>query len=68
MDTIDITINDDGTLRFIHNDDLTDLMHMGATTIKRASHVEPNARGEWEADVSATHNNHDTRAAERVAI
>lgn len=48
---MNITINPDGTVRFIHNDDLTDLIEQGEARITRASHVEPNAEGKWEADM-----------------
>ena len=33
-------------------DELLDLRGLGALTIQRASHVEPNAAGQWIADLS----------------
>lgn len=48
---MNITINPDGTIRFIHNDDLTDLIEQGEARITRASHVEPGSGG-WYADMS----------------
>lgn len=49
-----LIIDQRGTARFIHDDDLTDIMRdTGATiTIRRASHVEPDASGAWHADMS----------------
>ena len=38
---ININIASDGSIRFIHNDDLVSLMSEGETSIERASHVEP---------------------------
>jgi len=38
---MNIRIETDGTLRFIHSDDLSDLMEQGEARITRASHVEP---------------------------
>ena len=49
---LDIIIDTDGTLRFIHNDDMQALIEQGEAKIVRASHVEPNERGQWEADMS----------------
>ena len=33
-------------------DELLDLRELGRLTIERASHVEPNATGQWTADLS----------------
>jgi hypothetical protein len=47
-------VDADGGARFIHNDDLAEIMRdTGATlTIRRASHVEPDESGAWHADLS----------------
>lgn len=45
-------INTDGKLEFIYNDQMTDLLDEGASTIRRASYVEPGADGRWYADMS----------------
>ena len=45
-------IRPDGTITFIWNDALADLMSLGKGLIKRASHVEPTADGQWTADMS----------------
>ena len=47
-----LSIKADGTLQFIYDDEFRPLMDEGTATVKRASHVEPNADGEWEADLS----------------
>jgi hypothetical protein len=41
-----------GKVRFVYNDALSGLMQMGASKVARASHVEPNVDGKWEADLS----------------
>lgn len=46
-----IDITDTGSARFIYDDALAQLCSEGATTITRASHVEPTADGKWEADL-----------------
>lgn len=46
-----IAIDADGTTRFIHNDVL-DAKALGAASIRRASHVEPNADLTWNADLT----------------
>lgn len=46
-----IAIDADGTTRFIHNDVL-DAKALGAASIRRASHVEPNDDCTWSADMS----------------
>jgi len=42
----------DGEIRFIHDDDLTNLMEQGIAHTKRASHVEPDDDNFWWADLS----------------
>jgi len=52
MTTI-INIAANGTLRFIYEDDLSELLAEGVPTIKRASHVEwSDDFGGWCADLS----------------
>ena len=46
-----IVLDEDGTIRFIHDDDLALLLACGAASIARASHVEPNEQAQWEADL-----------------
>lgn len=44
---------DDGTLRCIYDDELSDVLHdLGNVKIQRASYVEPNDNGLWIADLS----------------
>jgi hypothetical protein len=40
-----------GKVRFVYGEEL-DLNSLGALTIRRASHVDPTANGEWTADLS----------------
>lgn len=44
MIEIVITINEDGSVGFISNDNTKDFAQLGKATTKRASHVEPNNR------------------------
>lgn len=46
---IQIVISGD-RIRFIHQDDLAEVMQIGKSTTLRASHVEPNQNG-WNADL-----------------
>jgi hypothetical protein len=50
---IAIRIDSNGTYKCIHDDDLAAALVAGgdAITIMRASHVEPTATGQWEADL-----------------
>lgn len=42
----------DGVMRFVYHDDLVDLLQLGASEVRRASHVEPHpTRGGWIADM-----------------
>jgi len=51
--TLVIDIAPDGTAQCIYDDDFADFIRaLGNVTITRASHVEPTAKGEWEADMS----------------
>ncbi len=40
-----------GLIRFIHNDDLAEVMDLGKATTHRASYVEP-GNGGWTAELS----------------
>ena len=42
----------DGSLSFVWDDRLACLRELGATSIKRASHVEPTDDGRWTADMA----------------
>lgn len=46
-----IIIEPSGKVRCIYNE-LVDLPKLGVLSMKRGSHVEPNERGEWFADLS----------------
>lgn len=49
--TSKIIINPSGTVRFIYDDALREIMRIGDAVITRASAVEPTAGGEWTADM-----------------
>jgi len=48
---MDIVIRPDGSLRCVY-DEAIDLTSLGRVSIRRASHVEPDAAGQWWADLS----------------
>jgi len=48
-----IRISSHGQIRFIYKDALLPLINKGISVIKRASSVEPNLNGQWEADMKA---------------
>ena len=48
---MELLITSDGHCRCVY-DELLDLRDIGPLTIQRASHVEPNAAGQWTADLS----------------
>lgn len=48
---LEIFINEDGSLQFVHDDDLAALFDSDESETKRASHVEP-CRGGWTADLT----------------
>lgn len=48
--TCKLSIAPDGTVRFIYDDDLRDLLSLGEANISRASHVEPKGL-KWEASM-----------------
>jgi hypothetical protein len=47
-----INISPEGEIRFVWHDSLQGLLALGKSTVKRASHVEPNEDGHWTADMS----------------
>lgn len=42
----------DGEMRFVYDDALAGLLKGGEFTVRRASHVEPDGEGKWNADMS----------------
>ncbi|MCA9179664.1 MAG: hypothetical protein KDB14_34650 [Planctomycetales bacterium] len=48
---MDLLIQADGTLRCVY-DEAIDLLSLGRLTISRGSHVEPDHRGHWFADLA----------------
>ena len=50
-----VTIHPDGRVTFIWSDHLAPLRAIGATTIRRVSHVEPTDDGRWTADMAPVH-------------
>jgi len=48
---MEMVIEANGTLRCIY-DEAIDLSSIGAPSIKRASHVEPDSNGKWVADLT----------------
>lgn len=53
-DEVEVIIEADGTVTFVHDDDLADALveHYADAAIQRASHVEPTDDGRWTADLS----------------
>jgi hypothetical protein len=49
---VSMTVDRNGTLRFVYHDDLQPLLALGRPTVRRVSHVEPTADGRWTADLS----------------
>ena len=49
---MNVTVNTDGSLDFIYNDQLQPLLDLGKSTVRRASNVEPTEDGEWTADLA----------------
>jgi hypothetical protein len=47
-----ITISDDGDMQLIYSDDLLELLDEGEAQVKRASDVEPDGQGNWQADMA----------------
>jgi hypothetical protein len=48
---MELLVGPDGTVRCVYGDEL-DLLTLGEVKIRRASHVEPDERGRWWADLS----------------
>jgi hypothetical protein len=48
---MNLVVRSDGTVEYLY-DDALDLVCLGRLTIARASHVEPNAAGQWTADLT----------------
>ena len=46
-----LAISTDGTLRYVYGEAI-DLHTLGQPNIRRASHVEPDGRGQWTADLT----------------
>jgi hypothetical protein len=46
-----LTVQPDGTVRFIYSDSLQPMLDLGKASIRRASHVEPTPDGQWDADM-----------------
>jgi hypothetical protein len=46
-----LSVDEDGSLRFIYNDNLKSLISKGECTIQRASHVEP-VGDKWYVDLT----------------
>ncbi|MFL5329193.1 MAG: hypothetical protein ACJ8C4_09775 [Gemmataceae bacterium] len=46
-----LVIDRSGVVHAVY-DEIIDLARLGSLTIRRASHVEPDARGNWFADLS----------------
>ena len=51
---MDVLIEASGNLRLVYDESL-DLPSIGKVTIRRGSHVEPTADGQWTADLSPVH-------------
>ena len=53
MKKVELLFDTDGTIRMIYDDGLRKLMaRLGKVEIRRASHVEPDHKGKWWADMS----------------
>jgi hypothetical protein len=48
---MDLIVSPDGTIRAVYAEEI-DLTNLGTAHICRASHVEPDSRGRWMADLS----------------
>jgi hypothetical protein len=48
---MNLVVRSDSTVEYLY-DDALDLVCLGRLTIARASHVEPNAAGQWTADLT----------------
>ena len=50
-ETIRLRVSESGWIKAVHHDALV-WQRLGSVSIQRGSHVEPNANGEWTADLS----------------
>lgn len=48
---VNLVVRSDGTVEYLY-DEAINLASIGQLTIARASHVEPNAEGQWTADLT----------------
>ena len=48
---MDLIVHSDGRIVCVYGEEL-DLASLGSLIIRRASHVEPNAHGQWLADLA----------------
>jgi len=72
---MELVIDTGGTIRCVYSE-MIDLAELGKLTIRRASHVEPDASGKWWADMAPVHGpmlgpfkgRHNALAAEREWI
>ena len=48
---MELLITPEGTARCVYGEEI-DLTQLGALTIQRGSHVEPNEHGQWMVDLS----------------
>ena len=48
---MNIRIGTDGTMKLLYTEDLGDLNKFGTPRIRRASHVEPDKKGRWWANL-----------------
>ena len=48
---MDLVVSPSGTIAAIYNEAI-DLATLGTLTVRRASHVEPDAHGGWSADLA----------------
>jgi len=46
-----IVVQPDGSVKFIYDDALKEIMNLGDFVVKRASRVEPTPEGKWTADM-----------------
>lgn len=51
-ESVDIVIRAGGRAEFIYSDAARPFMGAGPAVVRRASHVEPDANGNWTADLS----------------
>ena len=52
MEDVEIIVEADGRLSFVHDDDVAGLFAGSESRTRRASHVEPTDAGTWTADLA----------------